>query len=87
MPLTVSDAQILPYKRPVAVREITAVDLFGSIYKQSQLLVFCPNQRDPFFFFLSLTVELMTVEVLSTRIALATAIMSTDKLLVCVDLA
>lgn len=31
MPFTVSNAQILPYKRPVAVREITAVDLFGGI--------------------------------------------------------
>lgn len=31
MSLTVPDAQILPYKRPVAVREITAVDLFGGV--------------------------------------------------------
>lgn len=31
MPLTMPDTQILSHKRSVAVREITAVDLLGSV--------------------------------------------------------
>ena len=75
MPLTVTKAQVLAHEIPSAVREIATIDGFGGIYDLLKLTAF-PRQGK------LLTIQLMSVEMLCTRIGLTATFVLTFELLV-----